>query len=78
MNLQVRFIENVCQIVTDFFVKKYEDDFELSLKRPFPYTEEDIKISVRIERKNKHKEMTISEIEKELGYKIKIINEKEV
>jgi hypothetical protein len=72
------FIENVCQIVTDFFIEKYEDDFELHLKREFPYKENHIKIAVHIKKKNKTKEMTISEIEEQLGYKIKIINEKEV
>lgn len=72
------FIESVCQIVTDLFVEKYEDDFELHLKREYPYKENHIKIAVHIKKKNKIKEMTISEIEQQLGYKIKIINEKEV
>lgn len=68
-------VENVVQIVVDEFTRNYGKEYTITIARDFPYVQEDFEVFITIKKKEpEYKEMTVADIEKELGYKIKIIN----
>ena len=68
-------IENVVQTVVDEFTRNYGKEYAINIARDFPYVREDFNVIITIKKKEpEYKEMTIADVEKELGYKIKIIN----
>lgn len=69
-------LKNICNRVITHFNAIYGKQFELT----FPNVTEEgkyyIEFHFEINRKEEYKEMTVAEIEKELGYKIKVVGEK--
>ena len=65
-------VERIVQIVVNEFESQYGEQYSIMIHRDFPYMKKNLELNIEII--PKVKEMTISEIEKELGYKIKIIN----
>ena len=63
--------------VLEHFVAVYGERFSLEMRHyPDPYKKQYIIFETKISRKEAYKEMTITEIEEALGYKVKVVGDK--